>query len=74
MKDQLNSNLKEIDKSAQKIYDGIISKLKKQYGITEKLKAENQMLWVQKMNDIHHIADEIVLNQLIYREIDCLIL
>ena len=67
MRDKLNSHLEEIDRSAHEMYDCMINRLKEQYGITEKLKAENQMLWVQKMNEIHHIADELVLNELIYR-------
>ena len=67
MQDKLNSHLEEIDKSAQEMYDRLMNQLKEQYGITEKLKAENQMLWVKKMNEIHHIADELVLNELIYR-------
>ena len=67
MQDKLNSHLEEIDRSAHEMYDCMINRLKEQYGISEKLKAENQMLWLQKMNEIHHIADELVLNELIYR-------
>ena len=66
MQNKLNSHLEEIDKSAQEIYDQLMNQLKEQYGITEKLKAENQLLWVQKMNEIHHTADEIVLAEFIY--------
>ena len=36
-------------------------------GVTEVLKAENQMLWVQKMNNLRNAATEIVSNELIYR-------
>ena len=67
MQDKLNSHLEEIDRSAQEMYDCLINRMREQYGITEKLKAENQMLWFQKMKGIHHIADELVLNELIYR-------
>ena len=67
MQDKLNSHLEEIDRVANDTYIRIFRQLKRQFGITEKLKAENQMLWVQKMNEIHHIADELVLNELIYR-------
>ena len=66
IQDKLNSHLEETDKSAKYAYMRILSQLKQQYGITEKLKAENQLLWVQKMNDIHHTADEIVLAEFIY--------
>ncbi|MGO5315206.1 TnpV protein [Bilifractor sp. LCP21S3_A7] len=37
-----------------------------QKNLTEKLKADNQMEWVARMNNIRHRADEIVLNELIY--------
>ena len=67
LQDKLNSHLEEIDRSAQEMYDCMINRLKEQYGITEKLKAENQMLWVQQAQQIHKTAEEIVLNQLIYR-------
>ena len=66
MQDKLNSHLEEIDKSAQEMYDCLINRMKEQFGKTEKLKAENQLLWVQKMNEIHKIADEIVLNEFVY--------
>ena len=66
MQDKLNSHLEEIDRSAQEMYDCLISRLKEQYGITEKLKAENQLVWVHMMNEIHQIAEDIVLTDLIY--------
>ena len=43
-----------------------IETMQKNQGVTEELKAQNQMLWVQKMNNIHNAAEEIVLNELIY--------
>ena len=66
MQDKLNSHLEEIDRSAQEMYDCLMQKLKEQYGITEKLKEENQLLWVHMMNEIHQIAEDIVLTELIY--------
>ena len=66
MQDKLNSHLKEIDKSAQEMYDYLMKQFKQQYGITEKLKNENQMLWVHMTNEIHQMAEEIVLDELIY--------
>ena len=44
----------------------LISQLAQQEGVTEQLKAENQMEWVAQMNNIRNRADEIVLNELIY--------
>ena len=66
MQDKLNRHLEEIDRSAQEMYDRLMNQLKEQYGITEKLKAENQLVWVHMMNEIHQIAEDIVLNELIY--------
>ena len=66
MQDKLNSHLEETDKSANDAYIRKLSQLKQQYGVTENLKAENQLLWVQKMQQIHHTADEIVLTEFIY--------
>ena len=67
IQDKLKSHLEETDKAANDTYIRIFQKLKLQYGITEKLKEDNQMLWVQKMNEIHKTADEIVLNEFVYR-------
>ena len=66
MQDKLNSHLEEIDKVTNDTYIRIFQQLKQQYEITEKLKVENQLLWVQKMNEIHKMADEIVLNEFVY--------
>ena len=66
MQDKLNRHLEEIDRSAQELYDRLMNQLKEQYGITEKLKAENQLVWVHMMNEIHQIAEDIVLTELIY--------
>ena len=66
MQDKLNSHLEEIDRSAQEMYNCLMQRLKEQYGITEKLKEENQLLWVHMMNEIHQIAEDFVLTDLIY--------
>ena len=66
MQRKLNSHLEEIDRSAQEMYECLMKQFKQQYGITEKLKAENQMLWVYMMNEIHQMAEEIVFEELIY--------
>lgn len=63
---KLNSYLHDIDVRAKKMYDNLIQQLAEKQGITEKLKAENQMLWVQRMNNIANQAREIVNNDLIY--------
>lgn len=66
MENTLNPHLEEIDRQAQKIEQQLISQLAQQEGKTEQLKAENQMDWVARMNNIRNRADEIVLNGLIY--------
>ncbi|MED9970395.1 MAG: TnpV protein [Ruminococcus sp.] len=48
------------------MFDRLVEQLVKQEGITEQLKAENQMLWVRKMNSIRNRVTEIVNTELIY--------
>ena len=64
MENTLNHHLEEIDRQAQEMEQQLISQLAQQEGITEQLKAENQMEWVARMNNIRNRADEIVLNDL----------
>ena len=63
---KLDIHLKEVGESAQVLFDRIVDEMKKFEGVTEKLKAENQMEWVGRMNSIRSRAEEIVLNDLIY--------
>lgn len=56
----------EIDRSANDRQETIIKQMAKQQGVTEKLKATDQMKWVGLMNNIRDCADEIVLKELIY--------
>lgn len=64
---KLTAYLADIDKEATKMFDRLVKQLAKQEGVTEKLKAENQMLWVQRMNNIRNRATEIVFNEIIYQ-------
>ena len=66
MENTLNPHLEEIDRQAQEMEQQLISRLAQQEGVTERLKAENQMEWVARMNSIRNRADEIVLNDLLY--------
>lgn len=63
---KLNSYLHDVDVRAKKMYDNLVKQIAEQEGITEQLKAENQMLWVQRMNNIANRAREIVCNEIIY--------
>ena len=58
--------LAEIDEAARNRIELIVRSLAKQNGVTEKLKAENQMEWVRQMNACKAQADEIVKAELIY--------
>ena len=62
----LNSHLEEVDRQAQKMLDDLTEQMKALNGVTESLKAEDQMQWVQMMNSIRHSAEEVILNDLIY--------
>ena len=48
------------------MHDRIVTQFAEADGITEELKAQDQMQWIGKMNNLSHIATEIVLNDLIY--------
>lgn len=63
---KLNSYLHDVDVRAKEMYDTLIKQLAENEGITEQLKAENQMLWVQRMNNIANRAREIVNIEIIY--------
>lgn len=62
----LNSYLVDIDQQAEEMFSRLVKKLVEKEGITEQLKAENQMLWVQKMNVVQKAAIEVINNDLIY--------
>ena len=64
--DMLFEHCLEIEETARDRIDVIMSGLMKQYGITEELKAENQMEWVRQMNACKAQAEEIVKFELIY--------
>lgn len=61
---KLNSYLHNVDITATNMYNNIVKQLAEKQGITEQLKADNQMLGVQKMNNIASQAREIVYIQL----------
>ena len=66
LSDRLFEHCAEIDEAAQNRMELIVPQLAKQYGVTERLKAENQMEWVRQMNACKAQADEIVKAELIY--------
>ena len=62
----LNHYLADVNKQAEEMFDTLILQYKTAEGITEQLKAENQMEWVRQMNNIRNRAAEIVNSELIY--------
>ena len=63
---KLHSYLAGIDRRATEFYFRTVTALAAQEGVTEQLKAENQMLWVQKMNNIDSRATEMVNAEIIF--------
>ena len=64
---ELNSYLADIDEHAEEMFSRLVQQMTEKQGVTEKLKAENQIRWVGMMNNIRSSAMEIVTNGLIYR-------
>ena len=62
----LNGHLAEVDQQAEQMFRSLVSAFSKQENITERLKANRPMEWMQKMNSIRNRAAEIVNNELIY--------
>ncbi len=67
IKGKLTAHLAEIDKLAEDMFFRLVKQIAEREGVTEKLKADNQMLWVRKMSNIRNRAEEIVNNKIIYQ-------
>ncbi len=65
--EKLYEYLADIEEQAQNMFNEIVEYLTEKENITEKLKTNNMMLWVQKMNNIRNRAAEIVNTELIYK-------
>ena len=65
LSDTLNAHLEEVDRTATEMYDRLTAQMAEQDGITEQLKAADQMEWVQQMNNIRNRAAEVVWKELI---------
>ena len=66
MNGTLNSHLEEIDQTADEMLERLMEQMAQAEGVTETLKAENQMEWVARMNNIRSRVEEMILNDLIY--------
>ena len=63
---KLNRHLEEIDRQASEMVDRLTKQYAQENGLTESLKAQNQLLWVQRMENCRNRAEESVLKDLIY--------
>ena len=63
---KLYSHLLEIDEACEERMEMIVRQMARQEGVTEALKATDQMEWVRRMNSISNRAEEIVLHELVY--------
>lgn len=63
---KLNSYLTDIDKQAEEMFFRLVKQMTEREGVTEQLKADNQMEWVARMNNIRSRSTEIVNTDLIY--------
>ena len=63
----LNQHLYETEQEIKRQIDLTLSRLVKERGITEELKATNPLRWVQEMNNVKHDVEELVLNEIIYQ-------
>ncbi len=63
---KLNTYLADIDKQAQERMERLTAQMKRPQGITEQLKAENALEWVQRINNIQACAKEIVEKEIIF--------
>lgn len=63
---KLVEHLNRVDRDANDKMELLVVQMAKMQGVTEKLKEENQMLWVGKMNNINNAAEEIVLLEIVY--------
>ena len=67
LEDRLTEHLNLVDDEAQERMNILVRQMMERQGITEELKACDQMEWVRAVNGIRNMAEEIVLNELIYR-------
>ena len=63
---KLNDYLADLNEQAEALFSRLVKQLSEKEGVTEALKAENPMLWVQRMNNLRNAATEIVSSELIY--------
>ncbi len=65
---KLNGYLADIDEQADKMFSRLVKQMAERENVTEQLKADNQLEWIQKMNNIHSRAMEIVNEEIIFAQ------
>ncbi len=63
---RLSTHLEEVDRSADEMFSQLVEQIAAREGITEQLRASDQMVWVVKMNNIQERVTEIIMQELIY--------
>ncbi len=63
---EINGYIEQVDRNAEEMFSVLVKELARNEGVAEQLKADNQMLWVQRMNNIRNRAEEIILSELIF--------
>ncbi len=63
---KLKEHLLSVQEQAEEMFDLLVEQMAEREGVTERLKAQDQMLWVQRMNNIRERAEEIVREEIIY--------
>ncbi|MBQ6755779.1 MAG: TnpV protein [Oscillospiraceae bacterium] len=63
---KLNAHLEDVDRQANELFDRLIKEYAAREGVTEELKARNQLEWVAKINAIRERVEEVIFSELIY--------
>ena len=66
---ELNAHLEKIDREATEMVERLTAQMAREQGVTEELKASDQMKWVGLMNNIRAAAEEVALAELIYTDV-----
>ena len=64
---KLYQHCAEVENQAQNMFDTLVEQMKETEGVTEQLKEENQLEWVQRMNSLQQRAREVVFNEFVYK-------
>lgn len=63
---KLNEHLHKVEEECYAMQEQLVEQVKKKEGITEQMKAENQLLWVQRMNSINLLVEEVVVKEIVH--------